>query len=55
MVEQGTAELFRRLSDPVWFQAFGAVMGMDWHSSGVTTTVCGALKQGLPGARASWA
>jgi hypothetical protein len=49
VVEQGSAELFRRLSDPVWFQAFGAVMGMDWHSSGVTTTVCGALKQGLQG------
>jgi hypothetical protein len=49
VVEQGTAELFRRLSDPIWFQAFGAVMGMDWHSSGVTTTVCGALKQGLRG------
>ncbi len=49
VVEQGTAALFRRLSDPVWFQAFGAVMGMDWHSSGVTTTVCGALKQGLSG------
>ncbi len=49
VVEQGSAELFRRLSDPVWFQAFGAVIGMDWHSSGVTTTVCGALKQGLRG------
>jgi uncharacterized protein len=49
VVEQGSAELFRRLSDPVWFQAFGAVIGMDWHSSGVTTTVCGALKQGLQG------
>jgi hypothetical protein len=47
VVEQGSAQLFRRLSDPVWFQAFGAVIGMDWHSSGVTTTVCGALKQGL--------
>src|SRR5687767_5165628 len=46
-VEQGTAELFRRLSDPLWFQAFGAVIGMDWHSSGVTAIVCGALKQGL--------
>jgi hypothetical protein len=34
----------RRLSDPVWLQAFGAVIGMDWHSSGVTTIVCGALK-----------
>jgi hypothetical protein len=49
VIERGSAELFRRLSDPVWFQAFGAVMGMDWHSSGVTTTVCGALKQGLQG------
>jgi hypothetical protein len=38
VVEQGTAELFQRLSDPLWFQAFGAVIGMDWHSSGVTTT-----------------
>ena len=47
VVEQGTAELFRRLSDPIWFQAFGAVIGMDWHSSGVTTVICGALKQGL--------
>ena len=47
VLEQGTAELMRRLSDPIWFQAFGAVIGMDWHSSGVTTTVCGALKQGL--------
>lgn len=47
VVEHGTAELLRRMSDPIWFQAFGAVIGMDWHSSGVTTTVCGALKQGL--------
>lgn len=47
VIEHGSAELFRRLSDPVWFQAFGAVIGMDWHSSGVTTIVCGALKQGL--------
>ncbi len=47
VVEHGTRELLRRLSDPMWFQAFGAVIGMDWHSSGVTTTVCGALKQGL--------
>jgi hypothetical protein len=49
VVEHGSAELLRRLSDPIWFQAFGAVMGMDWHSSGVTTTVCGALKLGLAG------
>ena len=37
----------RRLSDPYWFQAFGCVLGFDWHSSGLTTTVCGALKEGL--------
>jgi len=43
------AELLRRLSDPHWFQAFGCLLGFDWHSSGVTTTVCGALKQGLRG------
>ena len=47
--EFGTAELLRRLSDPFWFQAFGCVLGYDWHSSGVTTTVCGALKEGLRG------
>jgi hypothetical protein len=43
----GTAEFLSRLSDPFWFQAFGAVMGMDWHSSGITTSVLGALKRGL--------
>src|SRR5947209_9530442 len=41
----GPLELLRRLSDPFWFQAFGCVLGFDWHSSGVTTTVCGALKE----------
>jgi len=45
--EYGTAEVLRRLSDPFWFQAFGCVLGFDWHSSGVTTTVCGAVKEGL--------
>jgi len=45
--EYGTADVLRRLSDPFWFQAFGCVLGFDWHSSGVTTTVCGALKEGL--------
>ena len=40
-------ELLRRLADPFWFQSFGAVMGMDWHSSGITTSVIGALKRGL--------
>jgi uncharacterized protein len=43
----GRDELLRRLAHPFWFQAFGAVMGMDWHSSGVTTSVIGALKRGL--------
>ena len=43
--ESGPEELLRRLSDPFWFQAFGCVLGFDWHSSGVTTTVCGALKE----------
>ena len=43
----GREELLRRLAHPFWFQAFGAVMGMDWHSSGITTSVLGALKRGL--------
>jgi hypothetical protein len=43
----GTSALLSRLSDPFWFQALGAVMGMDWHSSGITTSVMGALKRGL--------
>jgi hypothetical protein len=43
----GRDEFLRRLSHPFWFQSFGAVMGMDWHSSGVTTSVIGALKRGL--------
>jgi len=43
----GTSAFLTRLSDPFWFQAFGAVMGMDWHSSGITTSVMGALKRGL--------
>src|SRR6267154_1189932 len=43
----GTSELVTRLSDPFWFQALGCVMGMDWHSSGITTSVMGALKRGL--------
>lgn len=47
--EFGPEELLRRLADPAWFQAFGCVLGFDWHSSGVTTTVCGALKEGLSG------
>ncbi|GBD37442.1 hypothetical protein HRbin36_02573 [bacterium HR36] len=43
--EYGPIELLRRLSDPFWFQAFGCVLGFDWHSSGVTTTVLAALKE----------
>jgi len=47
VTERGTADLLAKLSDPFWFQAFGCVLGFDWHSSGLTTTVCGALKEGL--------
>jgi uncharacterized protein len=47
--EYGSEEMLRRLSDPFWFQAFGCVLGFDWHSSGVTTTVTGALKEGIRG------
>lgn len=47
VLQYGRQELLRRLSHPFWFQSFGAVMGMDWHSSGITTSVLGALKRGL--------
>ena len=47
VADYGVSEFLSRLSDPFWFQAFGAVMGMDWHSSGITTSVMGALKRGL--------
>ena len=47
VLEYGQKEVLRRLSDPLWFQSFGAVLGMDWHSSGITTSVMGALKRGL--------
>jgi hypothetical protein len=47
VLHYGRAEVLRRLADPFWFQSFGAVMGMDWHSSGITTSVIGALKRGL--------
>src|ERR1700704_2842015 len=43
----GRDEFLQKLSHPFWFQSFGAVMGMDWHSSGITTSVIGALKRGL--------
>jgi hypothetical protein len=47
ITEYGREEILRRLSDPFWFQSFGAVMGMDWHSSGITTSVMGALKRAV--------
>src|SRR5690349_1325624 len=47
IVDYGRSGFLSRLSDPFWFQAFGSVMGMDWHSSGITTSVMGALKRGL--------
>jgi hypothetical protein len=47
ILHYGRSALLSRLSDPFWFQALGAVMGMDWHSSGITTSVLGALKRGL--------
>lgn len=47
--DYGSEEMLRRLSHPHWFQAFGCVLGFDWHSSGLTTTLCGAVKQGVKG------
>jgi hypothetical protein len=52
--EYGAREVLRRLSDPFWFQAFGCVLGFDWHSSGVTTTVCGAVKESLHQVGPEW-
>ena len=49
VAEYGSEEVLRRLSDPYWFQAFGCVLGFDWHSSGVITTVTGAVKEALRG------
>ncbi len=49
VLEEGPHGVLRRLSHPFWFQALGCVMGMDWHSSGITTSVLGALKRGLAG------
>ena len=46
---EGPAGLMKRVSDPYWFQAFGCVLGFDWHSSGLTTTACAALKEGTRG------
>ncbi|MGD0152587.1 MAG: DUF763 domain-containing protein [Thermacetogeniaceae bacterium] len=47
--EQGRTAVLAKLADPFWFQALGCLLGFDWHSSGLTTTVCGALKEGLRG------
>ncbi|ROI06852.1 DUF763 domain-containing protein [Chryseobacterium sp. G0240] len=47
LMDYGKDEVLRRLADPFWFQSFGAVMGMDWHSSGITTSVMGALKRAV--------
>jgi hypothetical protein len=47
LIDYGKDDLLRRLSDPFWFQSLGAVMGMDWHSSGITTSVMGALKRSV--------
>ncbi|HEY86810.1 MAG TPA: DUF763 domain-containing protein [Dehalococcoidia bacterium] len=49
VAEFGSEEMLRRLSHPFWFQALGCILGYDWHSSGVTTTLCGALKEGIKG------
>src|SRR5437870_8874386 len=49
VLEEGPHGVLRRLAHPFWFQALGCVMGMDWHSSGITTSVLGALKRGLAG------
>jgi hypothetical protein len=47
ILEYGKSEVLKRLSDPLWFQSFGCVLGMDWHSSGITTSVMGALKRAI--------
>jgi hypothetical protein len=52
--EHEPEEVLRRLSDPFWFQALGCVLGFDWHSSGVTTTTCGALKEAVRGSESSF-
>ncbi|HSA80645.1 MAG TPA: DUF763 domain-containing protein [Geminicoccaceae bacterium] len=49
VADYGPDEVLERLSDPFWFQAFGCVLGFDWHSSGVTTTTCGAIKEAVRG------
>jgi uncharacterized protein len=54
IMEYGVHEVLRRLSDPLWFQSFGCVLGMDWHSSGITTAVMGALKRAVNPRSEEW-
>ena len=54
LVDYGRDEFLRRLSNPAWFQSFGAVLGMDWHSSGITTSVMGALKRAIQPKSKEW-
>ena len=54
LIEYGKKEFLRRISDPFWFQSFGAVLGMDWHSSGITTSVMGALKRSIAPRAKEW-
>ncbi len=49
VIEFGTEEFLKRISDPVWFQSLGCILGFDWHSSGLTTTTTGAIKEGIKG------
>ncbi len=53
--EQGRQAVLEKLADPFWFQALGCLLGFDWHSSGLTTTVCGALKEACAAWSGSWA
>jgi hypothetical protein len=52
ILDAGPTGFFERISDPTWFQALGCVLGFDWHSSGLTTTTCGAIKEGIRGEEA---
>jgi len=54
LIEYGKDEFLKRLSDPFWFQSFGSVLGMDWHSSGITTSVMGALKKAITPRSREW-
>jgi hypothetical protein len=54
LLEMGPGEVLARLSDPFWFQSLGCLLGFDWHSSGVTTTTCGAIKEAMRGLEAEY-